>query len=268
MPDMEATPTEQGQAGTQASSTPMFELDRVQKSYPGVVALEDLSLRFARGRVCALIGSSGSGKSTVLRLLTGLVRPDRGKVRVDGKPLTSASLQSARLRLGYVIQEGGLFPHLTAQGNLALQPRYLGWTQTRIAGRCAELAELVRLPVSVMQRYPAELSGGQRQRVALMRALMTDPPALLLDEPLGALDPIVRHELQSQLRTIFETLDKTVILVTHDVAEAAWLASRLVLMHDGRIVQDGTLADLQRDPASAYVRRFLDSARRLPEASA
>ncbi|KGI77630.1 ATP-binding cassette domain-containing protein [Oleiagrimonas soli] len=243
----------------------MFALHRVQVRYPGVLALDDVSLDFARGQVCALIGSSGSGKSTVLRLLIGLVRPTAGEVRVDGMPLATTSLQDIRRRLGYVIQEGGLFPHLSGRDNLALLPRHLGWTRERIAARCNELAERVRLPVSALQRYPAELSGGQRQRVALMRALMTDPPALLLDEPLGALDPIVRHELQTQLRDLFDTLDKTVILVTHDVAEAAWLASRLVLMRDGRVVQDGGIADLQRTPTNDYVRRFLDSARRLPE---
>jgi osmoprotectant transport system ATP-binding protein len=138
------------------------------------------------------------------------------------------------------------------------------WDDRRIRARATELAELVQIPVAMLERYPRELSGGQRQRVALMRALMPDPPALLLDEPLGALDPVVRHELQEQLARIFAELGKTVVLVTHDVAEAAWLASRLVLMHTGRIVQDGSYADLRLHPADDHVRRFLDSARSLP----
>jgi osmoprotectant transport system ATP-binding protein len=166
--------------------------------------------------------------------------------------------------MGYVIQEGGLFPHLTALGNLALLPGHLGWPPSRSRERAAELADLVRLPAGLLARFPAELSGGQRQRVALIRALMLDPPALLLDEPLGALDPIVRLELQDELARVFDELGKTVVLVTHDVAEAAWLASRLVLLHQGRVLQEGSFADLRRHPADDHVRRFLDSARGLP----
>jgi osmoprotectant transport system ATP-binding protein len=250
------------------ADTPMFELCGVRKAFDGVSALDDVSLAIVRGRVTALIGSSGSGKSTLLRLLTGLVRPDRGEVRFDGLALDGLDLQRLRRSLGYVIQEGGLFPHLSALGNLALLPRCLDWGRDRIRTRAAELAELVQLPPALLQRFPAELSGGQRQRVALMRALMLDPPVLLLDEPLGALDPIVRHELQDQLGRIFDELGKTVVLVTHDVAEAAWLASRLVLMHEGRIVQEGDFASLRRHPASDHVRRFLDSARSLPQVPA
>ena len=246
----------------------MFELCRVGKRYGDVVAIDTLSLAFARGAVTALIGSSGSGKSTVLRLLTGLVRPDTGEVRFDGRALAAQDLEQARQRMGYVIQEGGLFPHLTALGNLALLPGHLGWPASRSRERAAELADLVRLPAGLLARFPAELSGGQRQRVALMRALMLDPPALLLDEPLGALDPIVRLELQDELARVFDELGKTVVLVTHDVAEAAWLASRLVLLHQGRVLQEGSFADLRRHPADDHVRRFLDSARGLPGVSA
>lgn len=243
---------------------PMFELRDVRKTYDGVCALDAVSLTLARGDVTALIGSSGSGKSTILRLLTGLVRPDRGEVRFDGQDLAGLDLQQVRRRMGYVIQEGGLFPHLSALGNLALLPRCLAWEEGRIRARAGELADLVQLSPDLLQRFPAELSGGQRQRVALMRALMLDPPALLLDEPLGALDPIVRYELQEQLGRIFAELGKSVVLVTHDVAEAAWLASRLVLLREGRIVQDGDFADLRLRPADDHVRRFLDSARGLP----
>ncbi len=254
-----------GEAADTADA-PMFELLGVRKHYGDSIAVDGISLAFARGVVTALIGSSGSGKSTLLRLLTGLLRPDAGEVRFDGCSLDAATLRQARQRMGYVIQEGGLFPHRTVLGNLSLLPVHLGWSGARVLERARELAVRVQLPEALLQRYPSELSGGQRQRVALMRALMLDPPVLLLDEPLGALDPIVRSELQEQLADMFAELDKTVLLVTHDVAEAAWLASRLVLLRDGRVEQDGSFAQLRQSPASTHVRRFLASARSLPEA--
>jgi osmoprotectant transport system ATP-binding protein len=247
-----------------ADAAPLFALRGVGKRYGAVTALADIDLAFARGSTTALIGSSGSGKSTLLRLLVGLDWPDAGEVRFDGEPLARARLAAWRRRIGYVIQDGGLFPHLTALQNLALLPRHLGWPASRVAERAAELATLTRFPRDGLGRYPAELSGGQRQRVALMRALMPDPPALLLDEPLGALDPVVRHELQDELKRIFATLGKTVLLVTHDVAEAAYLAPRLVVLRDGRVLQDGRFADLRERPADPFVSRFLDSGRRLP----
>ncbi|MEW9623555.1 ATP-binding cassette domain-containing protein [Rhodanobacter geophilus] len=244
-----------------------FAVERVSKRYGKVAALNDVSLDFAAGTTTALIGSSGSGKSTALRLLLGLDWPDRGEVRVDGAALRPDQVLQLRRRVGYVIQEGGLFPHLTALGNLALLPRYLGWDATRIRRRAEELAALAHLPLAALQRYPAELSGGQRQRVALMRGLMPDPDALLLDEPLGALDPIVRHELQEELRHIFNELGKTVILVTHDLAEAAWFAERLVLLRKGEVVQDGRYEDLRDRPADDFVQRFVHAQRTLPEVS-
>jgi len=242
-----------------------FALERASKRYGAVVALKHIDIDFAAGSTTALIGSSGSGKSTVLRLLLGLDYPDEGTVRADGQPLDPSKVLELRRRVGYVIQEGGLFPHLTVSGNLALLPRYLGWSTQKVQQREAELAALTHLPLDVLERYPAELSGGQRQRVALMRALMGDPDALLLDEPLGALDPIVRHELQDELKRIFAQLGKTVIIVTHDLAEAAWFAERLVLMRDGTVVQDGTLQDLLERPADPFVTRFVEAQRRLPE---
>ncbi len=244
-----------------------FALDHASKRYGEVVALDDISLDFVTGSTTALIGSSGSGKSTVLRLLLGLEHPDHGSVRADGRVLEKAHILELRRRVGYVIQEGGLFPHLTALGNLALLPRHLGWNAVRIRQRAEELAELTHLPHDVLERYPAELSGGQRQRVALMRGLMMNPDALLLDEPLGALDPIVRHELQDELKGIFEQLGKTVIVVTHDLAEAAWFAERLVLIREGRVVQDGRLEDLRDRPADPFVMQFVRAQRRLPEPS-
>ncbi len=244
---------------------PVFAMEHASKHYGAVPALDDISLAFATGSATALIGSSGSGKSTVLRLLLGLEWPDQGRVKADGRVLERGDVLALRRRVGYVTQDGGLFPHLTALGNLALLPRHLGWSVQRIGQRAEELAELTHLPANVLERYPAELSGGQRQRVALMRGLMMDPDALLLDEPLGALDPIVRHELQDELKSIFDQLGKTVIVVTHDLAEAAWFAGRLVLLRGGRVVQDGRFEDLRDRPASPFVTHFVEAQRRLPE---
>jgi osmoprotectant transport system ATP-binding protein len=235
----------------------VFALCNVSRRHGSVIALDALTLQFATGTVTAVIGSSGAGKSSLLRVLLGLEWPDSGEVRVDGAVLSRATRLAARRRIGYVIQQGGLFPHLSVRGNLALLPRRLGWTRRRIEERACELAALMQLPGTLLERYPAELSGGQRQRVAVMRALMTDPPALLLDEPLGALDPLVRMELQERLHSLFHELCKTVVLVTHDLAEAAYLASRLVLMRAGRVVQDGAAEDLVMRPADEFVRRFV-----------
>ncbi len=235
----------------------MFALRHVSKRHGEVRALDDLSLEFAQGTVTAVLGSSGAGKSSLLRTLLGLEWPDSGEVFVDGARLSSDTRLATRRRIGYVIQEGGLFPHLTVRGNLALLPRHLGWSRRNIETRALELASLMQLPSELLGRFPAELSGGQRQRIAVIRALMTDPPALLLDEPLGALDPLVRFELQERLQALFRSLNKTVVLVTHDLAEAVYLASRLVLMRAGRVVQDGPAEDFFARPADEFVRRFV-----------
>src|SRR5687767_12184814 len=208
-------------------------LEGVTKRYPGGWTLGPLDLDVTRGETLALLGPSGCGKSTILRLLAGLVRADRGRLRVDGIELTPATVPALRLRIGYVVQEGGLFPHLTAAGNVALVARDQGWDAARVAARTRELASLVRLEAGLIEQFPAQLSGGQRQRVALMRALVLDPDVLLLDEPLGALDPMIRVRLQDELGGLFRDLKKTVLLVTHDLAEAAALADDIVLMKDG-----------------------------------
>ncbi|QBB68973.1 ATP-binding cassette domain-containing protein [Pseudolysobacter antarcticus] len=246
----------------------MFQLDNVSKYYGTTLALEGVTLEFPRGSISALIGSSGSGKSTVLRLLLGLERADSGVVRIDGVPLQNLDLLALRRGIGYVIQDGGLFPHLSAYDNLALLPQYVGWPKTRIEERIEILAALTHFPRDGLQRYPLELSGGQRQRVALMRALMLDPLALLLDEPLSALDPIVRYELQDELAAIFTGIDKTVVLVTHDLAEAAFLAPRLILLDAGKVQQSGDLDALRHTPANAWVERFVHARRDLTAASA
>ncbi|QDH68724.1 ATP-binding cassette domain-containing protein [Marilutibacter alkalisoli] len=243
----------------------MFDLAHVSKRHGSTVALDGIDLHVARGCTTALIGPSGAGKSTVLRMLVGLDWPDRGEVRFDGEPLQRQRLPEHRRRIGYVIQEGGLFPHLSAADNAALLARTLGWPRERIDARLAELAVLCRLPPDALKRYPAELSGGQRQRVGLVRALMLDPPVLLLDEPLGALDPVIRHELQAQMRELFAALRKTVVMVTHDVAEAAYLADTLVLLRSGRIVQQGSARELHDMPAEPFVREFLHAQRSLEE---
>ncbi|TAN07570.1 MAG: ATP-binding cassette domain-containing protein [Rhodanobacteraceae bacterium] len=248
-------------------SNSAFSLAGVTRAWGEVRAVDGVSLAFGRGRTTVLIGSSGSGKSTVLRLLLGLEWPDAGEVCCDGRPLRRARVLEVRRRVGYVIQEGGLFPHLTVLGNLALLPHHLGWSRARIRARALELAELNHLEAHQFVRFPAELSGGQRQRVALMRALMLDPPTLLLDEPLGALDPLVRHGLQDELRDLFQRLGKTVIMVTHDLAEAAFFSRRLVLMRRGHVVQDGSIDDFRRTPADDFVRAFLAARRSLPGAS-
>jgi len=243
-----------------------FALRGISKRFGDALVLDDIDLDFPAASVTAIIGSSGSGKSTLLRLLLGLERADAGQVYVDDAPLPE-NILPLRRRIGYVIQEGGLFPHLSTRENLALLPDFLGWPRARFEARVSELLALADLPASALARYPAELSGGQRQRVALMRALMPDPPALLLDEPLGALDPIVRHELQDQLLAIFQSIDKTVILVTHDIGEAGFLASRLAVLHAGRIVQTGDFEALRGAEHGSYVARLLGAQRCLPQAT-
>ena len=245
----------------------MYELRQVSKHYGSTVALDRVDLSIVAGRTTALIGPSGAGKSSVLRMLVGLEWPDSGEVRFDGMPLRRETLLEQRRRIGYVIQEGGLFPHLTGNGNATLLARTLGWEPARIEARLRELAALCQLPFEALSRYPAELSGGQRQRVGLIRALMLDPAVLLLDEPLGALDPIVRHELQTQMRALFAELGKTVVLVTHDVAEAAYLGDTLVLLHGGRVLQQGSARELLDTPVEQFVREFMTAQRSMEESA-
>jgi osmoprotectant transport system ATP-binding protein len=243
-----------------ALGTPgMIELKGVSKSYAGSMILPKLDLAIAPGRTTVLIGPSGCGKSTLLRLMIGLVWPDTGSVWIEGTELTPATVLEVRRRFGYVIQDGGLFPHLTARDNITVLADYLGWGRDRIRDRLAVLAELTRFPDTGLDRFPAQLSGGQRQRVSLMRALMLDPDVILLDEPLAALDPMVRAELQFDLRSIFRSLEKTVVMVTHDLAEAGWFGQEILLLRDGRIVQRGTLGELVNHPAEPFVTQFVSA---------
>lgn len=239
----------------------MIKLSGVTKTFNGSTALVTIDLEIPAGRTTVLIGPSGSGKSTILRLLTGLLRADSGEICFDGDSMSAENIDSLRRRMGYVIQEGGLFPHLTGRANATIVARYLGWPEQRISDRVDELCELVRLPRELLARYPAELSGGQRQRVSLMRALMLDPSVLLLDEPLGALDPMIRFDLQNDLKEIFARLKKTVIIVTHDLAEAVHFGDWIVLLREGGIVQQGTVDDLLHQPADDFVRKFIQAQR-------
>jgi osmoprotectant transport system ATP-binding protein len=242
--------------------TPVLELREVVKRYGPGASVGPVDLVVRHGETIALIGPSGAGKSTLLKLMLGLIAPDAGEVRLMGQRLAGED-PAARRRFGYVVQGGGLFPHLTGAQNVALVARQLGWDRARIAARLAELSALARLPADALRRYPRELSGGQAQRVGLMRALFLDPALLLLDEPLGALDPVTRADLQDDLRAAFRDLEKTVVLVTHDLAEAAFFAPTLVLLEGGRVAQVGTLEALWRTPALPSVSRFVHAHRGL-----
>ncbi len=243
----------------------MIELDEVSKSFDGQLAVDHVSSRFERGATHVLLGSSGCGKSTILRLVLGLLQPDGGEVRIDGAAMSEASQPELLEMMGYVVQEGGLYPHLSARRNVTLGAEARAWPADRIDARVRELAAMVGFDGQILERYPNQLSGGQRQRVGLMRALMLDPPILLLDEPLAALDPLVRADLQTQLKEIFGRLGKTVLLVTHDIREAVVLGQTITLMTAGRVIQQGTYADLARRPSSPFVTAFLEAQQPPPE---
>lgn len=241
----------------------LVQLVDVSKRYADASALHPTNLSIERGKTTVLIGPSGCGKSTLLRLIIRLVEPDTGTIEFNGAPITHDNIDMLRRQIGYVIQEGGLFPHLTARGNIVLMPRHLGTPDAEIRARLSELCALTRFPENLLDRYPLELSGGQRQRVSLMRALMLSPELLLLDEPLGALDPLVRAALQKDLKEIFARLQQTALLVTHDLAEAAYLGDQIVLMNEGRIVQQGSIVDLREKPANSFVTEFINAQRAL-----
>ena len=239
----------------------LVKLEDVSKRYGDAIALYPTNLSVQSAKTTVLIGPSGCGKSTLLRLIIHLIEPDSGSIELNGKPVTSENINVLRRRIGYVIQEGGLFPHLTARANVLLMARHIGKSQEETQNRLLELSDLTRFSENLLLRYPLELSGGQRQRVSLMRALMLSPELLLLDEPLGALDPLVRAALQKDLKEIFARLGQTVVFVTHDLAEAIYFADQIVLMNEGRIVQQGTITDLRERPADPFVSEFINAQR-------
>jgi osmoprotectant transport system ATP-binding protein len=239
----------------------MLNLSDITKSFDGRPALKGINLSLKTGHTTVLIGPSGCGKSTLLRIVVGLLVPDQGIIEFEGYKLDRGSIFKSRRRMGYVIQDGGLFPHLTGRGNVAIAAESFGQKREAIVERIDELRRLVRLPVDALDRYPAQLSGGQRQRVSLMRALMLDPALLLLDEPLASLDPMIRADLQEDLRAIFRSLGKTVLMVTHDMGEAVFFGDRIVLMREGRIIQSGEPEDLLERPVDSFVSRFIQAQR-------
>jgi len=241
----------------------LVKLVNVSKRYANAAALHPTNLSIEHGKTTVLIGPSGCGKSTLLRLIIRLIQPDSGSIMFEGEPITPDNIDMLRRRIGYVIQEGGLFPHLTARANVVLMARHVGRSQEEMQPRLQELCDLTRFSENLLSRYPVELSGGQRQRVSLMRALMLSPELLLLDEPLGALDPLVRASLQKDLKEIFARLQQTVVFVTHDLAEAIYFGDEIVLMNEGRVIQKGAVTDLRDKPADPFVSEFINAQRGL-----
>jgi len=238
----------------------MIELERVTKRYGARAAVDGVSFDVKQGETVVLLGRSGSGKTTTLKTINRLVEPSSGTIRVFGKPVTDLPKEELRRKIGYVIQQVGLFPHYTVAENVAVVPRLLGWDAARVAARVEELLELVGLP-SHGDGRPAELSGGQQQRVGLARALAGDPPIVLLDEPFGALDRLTRREMQREFLRLAAKLDKTMVLVTHDVAEAMAVGHRICLLEAGKVEQIGGPQELLFEPRTDFVRRFFDEGR-------
>jgi osmoprotectant transport system ATP-binding protein len=237
----------------------MLRFSGVSKAYGTKMVVPSFDLTVASGEVLELLGPSGCGKTTILRMVAGLIKATAGQIVVGDLVLTARTLADVRRRLGYVIQEGGLFPHMTAAANVTLMARHQGWSRSQRDQRLAELVEMTQFPADALNRFPIELSGGQRQRVSLMRALFLSPDLLLLDEPLGALDPMIRAGLQRDLKVVFERTRATVLLVTHDLVEASWFADRVCVLENGRIVQQGSFASIVNSPASEFVSDFVNS---------
>ena len=239
----------------------MIRLDRVSKHYPGADthAVEELSLEIATGETVMLVGPSGCGKTTTMRLINRLIEPTSGQVYVDGKDVSTVDADELRRHIGYVIQQIGLFPHLTVAANIGMVPRALGWPRKRIAERVDELLALVGLdPAGFRRRYPKQLSGGQQQRVGVARALAADPPVLLMDEPFGAIDPITRERLHDEFAALQANIRKTVVIVTHDITEAIKLGDRIAIFAEGgRVAQFDTPARILAEPADDFVSSFV-----------
>ena len=240
----------------------MIEVERLSKSYRDTTAVDAVSFRVAEGELLALVGGSGSGKTTTLKMINRLVEPTAGQVLIDGEDASQIEPHALRRRIGYVFQGVGLFPHMTVAENVGVPLTLLRWDRDRIRSRVAELLALVELDSTLGDRRPAELSGGQQQRVGVARALAASPRLMLLDEPFGALDPLTRDRLQQSFLALRRQLRLTAVFVTHDMAEAVLVADRIGVMREGRLVQTGTPAELMRAPADEAVAQMLDTPRR------
>jgi osmoprotectant transport system ATP-binding protein len=244
----------------------VIEISHLTKRFAGAAhpAIDDLTLTIPEGEVCVLIGPSGCGKTTTMRIVNRMIEPDGGRVTVAGRDVTSVDPVELRRRIGYVIQQIGLFPHWSIAENIATVPRLLGWDERRIAARVDELLALVGMdPAIYRDRFPRELSGGQKQRVGVARALAADPPVMLMDEPFGAIDPITRAHLQDEFLRILRDLAKTIVFVTHDIDEAIRMGDRIAIMREGALVQYDTPEAILAHPADAFVEAFVGSDRAL-----
>jgi osmoprotectant transport system ATP-binding protein len=244
----------------------MIRLESVAKRYPnGTIAVRDLTIEVPEGEICVLVGPSGCGKTTTLKMVNRLIEPSSGRIFLDGEDVTDADPVALRRRMGYVIQQIGLFPHQTIGTNIGTVPRLLGWSRARVSARVDELLELVGLePPTYRERYPAQLSGGQRQRVGVARALAADPPVLLMDEPFGAIDPLTRVRLQDEFLRLQDEVRKTVVFVTHDIDEAVKMGDRIAILDIGGVLaQYDTPAEVLGSPATPMVADFVGTDRAL-----
>jgi osmoprotectant transport system ATP-binding protein len=242
---------------------PIIELHDVSKSYGDAHALEHVTLSVGEGEFLAIVGPSGSGKTTLLRLINRLAEPTSGEVLVEHQDVRLADPPALRRRIGYVFQGIGLFPHLTVAENIAITPRLIGWSKEKRAARAEELLKLVRLePTHYRSRFPAELSGGERQRVGVARALAAEPKIVLMDEPFGALDALNRDAIGRDYRALHADLGLTTVMITHDLTEAVLLADRVMVVHQGRVIEEGTPQQLMTAPKAAYVRELIETPRR------
>jgi osmoprotectant transport system ATP-binding protein len=239
----------------------MIRAEHLSKHYGSVKAVNDISFKVNEHENFIILGTSGCGKTTTLKMLNRLIEPTSGSIQINGKNILEQKPEELRRGIGYVLQNTGLFPHYTVAENIAIVPQLLKWNNKQIEKRIAELIEKLHLSPDQLKAYPNELSGGQQQRVGLARALMADPPILLMDEPFGALDNITRSKIQAEFKDLDELKKKTIVMVTHDVQEAFTLGDRICLMDKGKIVQAGTPAELLFKPANDFVRNFLDGQR-------
>ncbi|MFD2923653.1 betaine/proline/choline family ABC transporter ATP-binding protein [Halobacillus naozhouensis] len=240
----------------------MLKFDHVTKVYEGTnKAVDDMNLEVEKGEFVVFIGPSGCGKTTTMKMINRLIEPSNGSIYIEEENILEKDLVQLRREIGYVIQQIGLFPHMTIQENISIVPKLLKWPEEKRKSRAAELLQLVDMEPEYLNRYPHELSGGQQQRIGVLRALAADPPLILMDEPFGALDPITRDSLQEEFKKLQQSLGKTIVFVTHDMDEALKLADRIVIMRDGQLVQVGTPDEILRSPADQFVEEFIGKER-------